>query len=113
MAIYLMKRHTGLGNAEIGEIFGGLHYSAVSKVASRFESATAGDSKLSNLAKTVIQMSRPDTFHYYLLKPIKRSLLTEALTKSLNKGAGISTADSAPEEAIKSTSEMHIPALRV
>jgi len=54
MAIYLMKRHTGLGNAEIGEIFGGLHYSAVSKVASRFESATAGDTKLSTLAKTVI-----------------------------------------------------------
>jgi type I restriction enzyme R subunit len=34
---------------------------------SRFESATAGDSKLSNLAKAEFQMSRPDTFHYRMI----------------------------------------------
>jgi chromosomal replication initiation ATPase DnaA len=33
MTIYLIKRYSGLGNQEIGELFGGKHYSAVSKSA--------------------------------------------------------------------------------
>ena len=31
-AMYLMKRYSGLGNRDIGELFGGLHYSGVSKI---------------------------------------------------------------------------------
>jgi hypothetical protein len=36
MAIYLIKRHTGATNAEIGEMFGGVCYSAVAKINERF-----------------------------------------------------------------------------
>lgn len=42
-AIYLCRRHTGLGNDEIGKLFGGLGGSAVSRTASRLEGEMAGD----------------------------------------------------------------------
>ena len=35
-AIYLVKRYSGLGNNEVGELFGGMHYTAVSRLCSRF-----------------------------------------------------------------------------
>jgi hypothetical protein len=35
VAIYLMKRYTCLDNKEIGQVFGGLHYSAVSQTGKR------------------------------------------------------------------------------
>src|SRR3990170_6327758 len=34
-AIYFVQRYTGLKNEEIGDIFGGIHYSAVSKASWR------------------------------------------------------------------------------
>ena len=37
VAIYLCRRHTGLGNEEIGRLFGGLGGSAVSRTAARLE----------------------------------------------------------------------------
>lgn len=35
VGIYLMKKHTGVSNREIGELFGGLSYSAVAKTVQR------------------------------------------------------------------------------
>jgi putative transposase len=37
VAVYLCKRHLGQNNAIIGEYFGGLHYSAVTKIAQRIQ----------------------------------------------------------------------------
>jgi chromosomal replication initiation ATPase DnaA len=36
MAIYLLKIHTDINNRQIGELLGGLSYSAVAKVIERF-----------------------------------------------------------------------------
>ncbi len=47
VAVYLTKRYSGLGNREIGVHFGGLHESAVSKVAARLESTFRTDHALS------------------------------------------------------------------
>ena len=59
VAVYLTKRYSGLGNREIGAYFGGLHESAVSKVAARLESTCRTDhalarqiSKLGSRVKT-------------------------------------------------------------
>jgi len=46
IAIYLMKKYTGLTNREIGHIFGNLSYSGVSKVSRRFEEKIEKDSSL-------------------------------------------------------------------
>jgi REP element-mobilizing transposase RayT len=46
IAIYLMKKYTGLTNREIGHIFGNLSYSGVSKVNRRFEKKIQKDSSL-------------------------------------------------------------------
>ena len=46
IAIFLMKKYTGLSNCEIGRIFGGLSYSGVSKVYRRFEEKIEKDSSL-------------------------------------------------------------------
>ena len=46
VALYLAQRYTGLGNEEIGRLFGGLHYSAVSKAAARVREAMAADREL-------------------------------------------------------------------
>jgi len=40
-AIYFVQRYTGLKNEEIGEIFGGIHYSAVSKASWRLQQEMA------------------------------------------------------------------------
>ncbi len=37
IAMYLMYQYSGIGNNEIGELFGGIHYSAVSKVVARLK----------------------------------------------------------------------------
>ena len=44
--IYLIKKYTGLTNRQIGEIFGGLSYSAVAKIHKRFSEKTAKDRSL-------------------------------------------------------------------
>jgi putative transposase len=53
-AIYLMKRYSGLGNREIGELFGGMHFTAISKTCSRFEERMADDSELSKKIGEII-----------------------------------------------------------
>lgn len=49
VALYLAQRYTGLGNEEIGRLFGGLHYSAVSKAAARVRGAVATDRELGRI----------------------------------------------------------------
>ncbi len=49
VAIYLCQRYTGLSNEAIGEIFGGIHYSGVSKVAARVKEEILKDNELSEL----------------------------------------------------------------
>jgi len=46
VAIYMAKRYCGLSNQEIGNILGGIHHSAVSKVSSRLEEMIKKDKKL-------------------------------------------------------------------
>lgn len=49
VAVYGVKRYSGLSNAEIGAFFGGVHYSAVSKIAARLERERAEDRGLASL----------------------------------------------------------------
>jgi REP element-mobilizing transposase RayT len=53
VALYLAQRYTGLGNEEIGEIFGGIHYSAVSKASGRLREEMTSDKRLSKLVGAV------------------------------------------------------------
>ena len=53
VAIYLVKRYSGLSNKEVGEIFGEIHYSAVSKVSARVEMEIAEDKKFSKLVEAI------------------------------------------------------------
>ncbi|MBI5748394.1 MAG: transposase [Nitrospinae bacterium] len=54
VAIYIMQRYSGISNEEIGRIFGGIHYSAVSKASARLREKLAKDKKLSKLVREVI-----------------------------------------------------------
>ncbi|MDI7259504.1 MAG: transposase [Thermodesulfobacteriota bacterium] len=49
VALYLSQRYTGLSNREIGERFGGMEASGVSKAASRVREEIVSDKKLSKL----------------------------------------------------------------
>jgi putative transposase len=49
VALYLAQRYTGLSNKAIGDIFGGIHYSAVSKASGRLREAMISDKRLSKL----------------------------------------------------------------
>jgi chromosomal replication initiation ATPase DnaA len=49
VALYLTQRYTGLSNREIGERFGGIEASGVSKTASRVKEEMVSDKKLSKL----------------------------------------------------------------
>lgn len=51
VAIYLCQRYTGLSNEAIRELFGGVHYSAVSKVTVRIRKEMLKDKALSKLMK--------------------------------------------------------------
>jgi len=55
VAIYLAKRYCGLSNQETGEIFGGIHYSAVSKVSIRLEGEIKKDKRLSEGIKSHVK----------------------------------------------------------
>ena len=44
-AIYFMQRYAGLGNEEVGKLFGELHYSAVSKASARLRKNVERDKK--------------------------------------------------------------------
>lgn len=49
VALYLAQRYTGLSNKAIGDLFGGIHYSAVSKAAGWVQEEMISDKKLSKL----------------------------------------------------------------
>jgi chromosomal replication initiation ATPase DnaA len=51
VAIYLLKKHTGMTNGEIGKRFGGLSYSAVSKICRRLEDEMESIRKLRSLLR--------------------------------------------------------------
>jgi chromosomal replication initiation ATPase DnaA len=46
VGIYLLKKHTGMTNREIGELFGTPSYSAVAKTCERFSEQVSKDSSL-------------------------------------------------------------------
>lgn len=46
ISLYLIKKHTGATNKKIGEVFGGISYSAVSKLYQRFTKELNGNRKL-------------------------------------------------------------------
>jgi len=48
-ALYLAQRYTGLSNKTIGDLFGGIHYSAVSKASARLREEMISDQRLSKL----------------------------------------------------------------
>ena len=54
VAIYLMKRYSGLSNKEIGHMFGGMHYSAVSKSSRRLEGEMENDENLQKLLSDIM-----------------------------------------------------------
>jgi hypothetical protein len=49
VSIYLCQRYTGLSNEAIGGMFGGIHYSTVSKVAARIREEMLKDKELSKV----------------------------------------------------------------
>ena len=49
VAIYLVQRYSGVGNVEVGKLFGGIHYSAVSKASEKLKEEMTSDRKLANL----------------------------------------------------------------
>ena len=53
-AMYLCQRYCGVGNAEVGKIFGGIHYSGVTKASERLREEMTSDKKLVNLMNEVI-----------------------------------------------------------
>ncbi len=53
-ALYVVQRYSGLRNEEIGKIFGGLHYSAVTKAASRLQELMRTDKILREKVEDVI-----------------------------------------------------------
>lgn len=52
-AIYFTQRYSVLSNEEIGKLFGGIHFSAVSKASDRLKKEMAGDKKLSKLIEVL------------------------------------------------------------
>ncbi|MBW2122404.1 MAG: transposase [Deltaproteobacteria bacterium] len=53
IAIYLMKRLTGMTNSQIGQLLGGLSYSGVAKVHQRFSTKLARDEPLRKRIKAI------------------------------------------------------------
>jgi len=53
VAMYLVYRYSGLGNTEIGKLFGGIHYSAVSKSVSRLKQEMLRNKDLASLVEKV------------------------------------------------------------
>jgi REP element-mobilizing transposase RayT len=52
-AVYLAKRHTPLSNAEIGEYFGGISFSAVTKIGTRLKDRMIKDRRIKSELATV------------------------------------------------------------
>ena len=55
MAIYLLKTYTALSNREIGEKFGGVGVSSVSKVFERFKEKLNNDNELKRQLKALLK----------------------------------------------------------
>jgi REP element-mobilizing transposase RayT len=53
VALYLAQQYTGLSNQAIGDLFGGIHYSAVSKASCRLREEMISDKGLSKLIDEV------------------------------------------------------------
>ena len=49
VALSLAQRYTGLSNKAIGDLFGGIHYSAVSKASGKLRGEMMSDQRLSKL----------------------------------------------------------------
>jgi chromosomal replication initiation ATPase DnaA len=54
LAIYLMKRFTGMTNRQIGELFGGLSYSAIAKVHQRLSAKLRNDQSLRKTVEHIV-----------------------------------------------------------
>ena len=52
-SIYFVQRYSGLSNSEISKLFGGLHYSTVSKASGRLKSELDRDKKLAKLINSL------------------------------------------------------------
>jgi len=50
----LFQRNRGVGNLEVGRLFGGIHYSAVSKASGKLKEEMRSDKKLANLVDEII-----------------------------------------------------------
>ena len=53
IAVYLMKRHAGAKNEQIGELFGGISYSGVTKINKRFSREVDENSKLKKTVEKI------------------------------------------------------------
>ena len=53
IAIYLIKKWTSISNKEIGELFGGLSYSAVAKANERFSDKAKNNKALKNTVNKI------------------------------------------------------------
>jgi chromosomal replication initiation ATPase DnaA len=52
--MYLIQRYRGVGNLEVGRLFGGVHYSAVSKASGKLKEEMASDKKLASFGDEII-----------------------------------------------------------
>ncbi|HEY9159460.1 MAG TPA: transposase [Desulfomonilia bacterium] len=53
-AIYLVRRYSGLGNRGTGELFGGMHYTAVSRLCTSFSKEQEKDRKLKSRVENIL-----------------------------------------------------------
>ena len=53
--VYLLKKYTGATNTEIGELFGGISYSAVTKISQNFSRLMADDRDMRGRIKNLLE----------------------------------------------------------
>jgi len=53
IAMYLVYQYSGLGNNDIGQLFGGIHYSAVSKAVARLKQDMRDDNTLASFVEKI------------------------------------------------------------
>jgi chromosomal replication initiation ATPase DnaA len=53
VAVYLIQRYSGLSNRDIGELFGGIHCSSISKISMRLKDEMARNKYLDSLVKRI------------------------------------------------------------
>ncbi|MFH1147299.1 MAG: helix-turn-helix domain-containing protein [Pseudomonadota bacterium] len=75
IALYLLKKYTGITNEEIGSLFGGISYSAVAKAYSRFSAKLASDRKLKQRVSGILSNVKGDpwrTSEFAKMKDLKK-----------------------------------------